>query len=170
MDGELKAEIAEVFKMFDEDECGFINVSELASALYTVTGEQMSREEALALMNRYDKNRTGEISLPDFESLVVSRLKGRGLQEEMSRAFKLLEDKDMPGYITRESMRKAAGSIGEKISEVELAEMFDQLVTGQATQAVDFATFCSIQYAAEQDASGAPIPPLPKPQQPQAAA
>ena len=153
MDGELKAEIAEVFRMFDEEDCGSINVTELTSALFTVTGEQMSREEALALMNRYDKDRSGEIDLSEFETLVMERLKGRGVQEETSRAFKLLEDKDVPGFVTRESLRKAALSIGEKIPEAELLEMFDQLVTGQSTPAVDFATFCSIQYAAEQEAA-----------------
>ncbi|MEM0150155.1 MAG: EF-hand domain-containing protein [Candidatus Micrarchaeaceae archaeon] len=151
---DLKSEIAEVFRMFDEDEGGSISVNELASALYAITGEQMSREETLALMRRYDKGSSGEITLAEFEALVIERLRGRSLQDEVSRAFKLLEDKETPGFITRESLRRAAASVGEKISDAELVEMFDQLVAGHTSHAVDFATFSSIQFAAEHDASG----------------
>lgn len=151
---ELKSEIAEVFRMFDEEDTGAINISELTSALFTITGEQMTREDTLAIMRRYDKDGSGAIDVQEFETLVMERLKGRGLQEESSRAFKLLEDKEMPGYITRESLRRAVMSVGEKISDAELSEMFDQLVTGQTSHAVDFATFCAIQNAAEQDAGG----------------
>lgn len=150
---DLKAEIAEVFHLFDEEDSGVIHLNELASALHTITGETISREETLHMIQKYDKNDVGVIQLNDFEDLVMSRLKGRSFQEETTRAFKLLEDKELNGFITKESLRKAALSVGEKLSDAELADMFDALVTGNTKeQAVDFATFCSIQYAAEQDA------------------
>jgi Ca2+-binding EF-hand superfamily protein len=148
---ELRSEIDEVFRMFDDDDSGSIDVSELASALYTITGEHIPREETLAIMQRYDRDHSGAIDRTEFETMVLERMRGRSFQEETSRAFKLLEDPETPGYVTRESVRKIAQEAGEKLSDAELAEMFDVLVTGQMTPAVDFATFCSIQYAAEHD-------------------
>lgn len=146
---ELKSEIDEVFRMFDEDDSGSIDAGELASALYTITGEQIPREEALQIMAKYDRDHSGAIDRSEFEAMVLERMKGRSFQEETARAFKLLEDKDLPGYVTRDSVRRVAQEAGEKLSDAELNEMFDIIVTGQQTAAVDFPTFCSIQYAAE---------------------
>lgn len=146
---ELKSEIDEVFRMFDEDDSGSIDAGELASALYTITGEHIPREEALQVMQKYDQDHNGGIDRNEFEQMVLERMKGRSFQEETTRAFKLLEDKDMPGFVTKESVRAVAAEAGEKLSEAELAEMFDVIVTGQQAAAVDFPTFCSIQYAAE---------------------
>lgn len=149
---ELKSEIDEVFRMFDEDDSGSIDAGELASALYTITGEHVPREEALAIMQKYDQDHSGTIDRNEFESMVLERMKGRSIQEETQRAFRLLEDKDVPGFITRESIRRVAAEAGEKLSEAELDEMFDAMVTGQTASAVDYPTFCSIQYAAENNA------------------
>ncbi len=146
---ELKSEIDEVFRMFDEDDSGSIDAGELASALYTITGEHIPREEALAIMQKYDQDHSGTIDRNEFESMVLERMKGRSIQEETARAFKLLEDKDMPGFVTKESVRRVAQEAGEKLSEAELNEMFDAMVTGHHSASVDFPTFCSIQYAAE---------------------
>lgn len=146
---ELKGEIDEVFRMFDEDDSGSIDAGELASALYTITGENIPREEALAIMQKYDRDHNGSIDRGEFESMVLERMRGRSFQEDTTRAFKLLEDKDMPGHVTRESLRRVAAECGEKLTDADLAEMFDALVTGQQVAAVDFATFCSIQFAAE---------------------
>lgn len=148
---ELRSEIDEVFRMFDDDDSGSIDAAELASALYTITGEHIPREETLAIMQRYDRDHNGSIDRGEFETMVLERMKGRSFQEETARAFKLLEDKDMPGFVTRDSLRRVAAEAGEKLSDAELSEMFDVLVTGQMAPAVDFATFCSIQYAAENE-------------------
>jgi Ca2+-binding EF-hand superfamily protein len=150
---DVRSEIAEVFKVFDEENSGHINLTELAAALRCVTGEQYSRDACLEMMTKYDKDRSGEISLGEFEDLVLDRIRGHSFQDETQRAFKLFEDRELPGFVTKDSLRRAAADIGEKISEVELAEMFDPMVTGQGAQAIDFATFSAIQYAAEHDPS-----------------
>jgi Ca2+-binding EF-hand superfamily protein len=149
MGEELKSEIDEVFRMFDEDDSGNIDAGELASALFTITGEHIPRDEALAIMQKYDRDHNGSIDRGEFEGMVLERMKGRSFDDEMNRAFKLLEDTEMPGFVTRESVRRVAQDAGEKLSEAELSEMFDVIVTGQQAAAVDFPTFCSIQSAAE---------------------
>lgn len=146
---EMRSEIIQVFKMFDEDDTGSIDVSELASALQTITGEKVSREDMMAIMAKFDADGSGSIELAEFESMVMERMRGRSFHEETAKAFNYLEDKSMPGFVTRESLRKAADDVGEKLTDVELNEMFDVLVTGQSSQAIDFATYCIVQQAAE---------------------
>ena len=190
---ELKSEIEDVFRMFDEDDSGSIDLSELSSAMHTVTGEPMSREDVLSIMQRYDVDGNGTIDRHEFQEMVLERIKSHSTQEECARAFRLLEERaalgsngqrpsltptdsapsssevsnlaysssaEPPntnnyggavgtGYITIDSVRRAAADVGEKLTEAELAEMFDVMVTGQKTPAIDFPTFCSIQFAAE---------------------
>ena len=150
---EIRAEIDDVFRMFDDDESGSIDAAELASALYTITGEKLPREEVLAIIQKYDRDSNGAIDRSEFETMVLERLKGRSFQEETARAFKLLEDPNASGTITKDSLRRAALECGEKVSEEDINEMFDTLVTGVPSPVVDFPTFCSIQFAAETKSS-----------------
>lgn len=156
---ELRAEIEDVFRMFDDDDSGAIDTTELISAVFTITGEKIPRDEALAIIARYDRTHSGTIDRAGFESMVLERLRGRGFQEETARAFKLLEDAAMPGYITRDSLRRAAVECGERLTEEELAEMFALAVTGLGAPSVDFATFYSIQYAAQHGVDEEALPP-----------
>ena len=139
--------------------------------MHTITGETVPREEALNIMAKFDRDHSGTIDRQEFEQMVLERMQGRSFQEETARAFKLLEDKDQPSFVTRESVRRVAQEVffgvhlvplthththththcqaGEKLTEEELNEMFDTLVTGLSTGAVDYSSFCAIQYAAE---------------------
>lgn len=146
---EIRAEIDEVFNMFDDDNSGAIDAAELASALYTITGEKLPREEAIAIIQKYDRDKSGEVDREEFSVMVMERLKGRTFQEETARAFKLLEDPNAAGTITKDSLRRAAAECGERLTEDDINEMFDTLVTGHPSPVVDFPTFCSIQFAAE---------------------
>ena len=146
---EIRSEIDDVFRMFDDDDSGAIDAGELSAALYTITGEKLPRDEILLIIQKYDRDSNGAIDRQEFETMVLERLKGRTFQEETARAFKLLEDPDAQGTITKDSLRRAAAECGEKLTEDDINEMFDTLVTGHPSPVVDFPTFCSIQFAAE---------------------
>lgn len=83
-----------------------------------------------------------------FEEVVLRRLNGRSYEEELAFAFSLLEDKYYPGFITKESLKRAAMETEEPLTEAEVLEMFDIMVTGVPTAAVDINTFSAIQDAA----------------------
>jgi Ca2+-binding EF-hand superfamily protein len=143
---ELRSEIEDVFRMFDDDDSGAIDARELISALFTITGEKIPREEALAIVAKYDRDHNGTIDRAEFEAMVMERLHGRSQEEETSRAFKLLEDSvNAPGHITKDSVRRAAAECGEVLTEEDLNDMFSIAVIGQTTPKVNFSTFCSIQ-------------------------
>ncbi|KAG5465551.1 hypothetical protein CUR178_00256 [Leishmania enriettii] len=88
------------------------------------------------------------IDLDVFEQIILRKLKHRGYEEELAYTFALLEDKSYAGFITKESVRRAAAETGESLTEAEIAEMFDPLVTGVSTAAVDLSTFTDIQLKA----------------------
>ncbi|CCW60106.1 unnamed protein product [Phytomonas sp. EM1] len=227
----LREEIHDVFKIFDEEESGSISMRELSRAMYTITGERISRMEMLKLLSHaretvsenhrrqeqmqqklqmassglepdqgankskegcdthsdmntetehmtsptgthkpslteagkteYDNSQTQYLSsrsqrhinsdgvdIEVFEQVVMRKLNSRSQQEELLFAFELLEDKVYPGYITKESLKRAAAESGEPLTDAEVTEMFDVAVTGVPTPAVDFNTFSIIQSAA----------------------
>ncbi|KAG5489395.1 hypothetical protein GH5_00264 [Leishmania sp. Ghana 2012 LV757] len=88
------------------------------------------------------------IDLDVFEQIILRKLKHRGYEEELAYTFALLEDKSYIGFITKESVRRAAAETGESLTEAEIAEMFDPLVTGVSTAAVDLSTFTDVQLKA----------------------
>ncbi|CBZ26094.1 putative caltractin [Leishmania mexicana MHOM/GT/2001/U1103] len=88
------------------------------------------------------------IDLDVFEQIVLRKLKYRSYEEELAYTFALLEDKSYPGFITKESVRRIAAETGEPLTEAEIAEMFDPLVTGVSTAAVDLSTFTDLQLKA----------------------
>ncbi|CAM44016.1 putative caltractin [Leishmania braziliensis MHOM/BR/75/M2904] len=88
------------------------------------------------------------IDLDVFEQIVLRKLKHRNYEEELAYTFALLEDKSYLGFITKESVRRAATETGEALTEAEIAEMFDPLVTGVSTAAVDLSTFTDLQLKA----------------------
>ncbi|RNF26581.1 caltractin [Trypanosoma conorhini] len=84
-----------------------------------------------------------------FVAVVLKTLNRRTYEQELLFTFHLLEDKNYPGFITKESLKRAAGEMEERLTDQEINEMFDKLVTGVSTAAVDFTTFSSILEAAK---------------------
>ncbi|KAL7695021.1 caltractin [Lotmaria passim] len=89
-----------------------------------------------------------EIDVEVFEQVVLRKLQHRSYEEELAYTFALLEDSTYTGFITKESVRRVAAKTGEPLTEAEIAEMFDTLVTGAPTAAVDLPTFTDLQLAA----------------------
>ncbi|KEG10251.1 caltractin [Trypanosoma grayi] len=83
-----------------------------------------------------------------FVAVVLKTLNRRTYEQELLFTFHLLEDKNYPGFITKESLKNAAAEMEERLTDQEVDEMFDTLVTGVPTAAVDLATFTSVLEAA----------------------
>ncbi|RNF03155.1 caltractin [Trypanosoma rangeli] len=83
-----------------------------------------------------------------FVAVVLKVLNRRTYEQELLFTFHLLEDKNYPGFITKDSLKTAAAEMEERLTDQEINEMFDKLVTGVSTAAVDFTTFATILDAA----------------------
>lgn len=101
-----------------------------------------------APLNWKEEEDTSNVTADVFEHVVQLKLNSRSYADELASTFALLEDKYYPGFITKESLLRAAAETEEPLTDTEIAEMFDPLVTGVPSAAVDFQTFCSIQNAA----------------------
>ncbi|EPY37913.1 caltractin [Angomonas deanei] len=84
-----------------------------------------------------------------FEAVVLAKMSARKYEEELKYCFSLLEDSYYEGFITKESLAKAAQAVEEPLTETEIKEMFNALVTGVPTAAIDFSTFVKIQNASK---------------------
>ncbi|KAG8343508.1 EF hand domain [Trypanosoma vivax] len=86
-----------------------------------------------------------------FVAVVMKTLNRRTREQELLFTFQLLEDKEYPGFITKESLKRASADIDEQLTDQEISEMLDKVVTGIATPAIDFVAFTSLMEAARKD-------------------
>ncbi|GMH87419.1 hypothetical protein TL16_g10852 [Triparma laevis f. inornata] len=69
-----------VFAAIDLSSDGFISVSELHIGLMSVTGQALSSEEAEKLVEKFDKNKDGQLNLEEFKMLCANQGKGKGFK------------------------------------------------------------------------------------------
>ncbi|KAJ0964980.1 hypothetical protein J5N97_026118 [Dioscorea zingiberensis] len=113
-------EFERVFNYFDEDGDGKISPAELRNCMRTV-GEELSTEDAEALVVSTDSDGDGLLGFEDFVKLVDvegEEEKGRNLRE----AFKMYEMEGR-GCITPKSLRRALHKLGETKTVEECAKM-----------------------------------------------
>eukprot|EP01062_Namystynia_karyoxenos_P057117 TRINITY_DN48052_c0_g1_i1.p1 TRINITY_DN48052_c0_g1~~TRINITY_DN48052_c0_g1_i1.p1 ORF type:complete len:206 (+),score=53.23 TRINITY_DN48052_c0_g1_i1:70-687(+) len=145
----LKREIREVFDMFDDDGSGTIDAMELQAAISTLTGVPMAREEAAALIHRVDQNGDGSIDFAEFYDMVSGKLQPSSQREEAKAAFMLFECKELPGWITIDSLREVAQELGERVSEERLEEMISVVSSAPDKKWVSFNDFLATQLPPE---------------------
>ncbi|KAM0937189.1 putative EF-hand domain-containing protein [Dioscorea sansibarensis] len=116
-------EFERVFQYFDEDKDGKISPTELRNCMRTV-GEELSAEDAEALVVSTDSDGDGLLCFEDFVKLVDvegEEEKGRNLRD----AFKVYE---MEGRdcITPKSLRRALSKLGESKTVEECIKMINR--------------------------------------------
>lgn len=114
-----------LFRYFDEDGDGKISPAELRNCMKKSTGEDLSAEDAEAVVGSTDSDGDGLLEFDDFVKLVESEgeeEKAKSLRE----AFQLYE---MKGHdcITPNSLRVAFGRLGEPKSLEECKAMIRNL-------------------------------------------
>lgn len=111
---------------------------------------QKNQGASIIGMNWLEDEGSDNVSPELFEMVVRMKLNSKSDDDELVSAFALLEDKYYPGFVTKESVLKAAAEADEPLTEAEVNEMFDPLVTGVPSAAIDFQKFCEIQKAAQE--------------------
>jgi len=118
---ELVAEFKEVFMLFDKDEDGVINMTELAVMMKSL-GQRPSETELEKMVQAVDQDGSGQIEFNEFLQMMARRMSGIESEEELREAFKCF-DKDDDGFLTVGELRHIMTSLGDKMTNLEVDDM-----------------------------------------------
>jgi len=113
-------EFKEAFNMIDQDRDGFISNDDLKDMLASL-GQVMGDSEIDAMI----KEAPGAINFTMFLTLFGEKLNGTDPEDVISNAFKCF-DPSGTGFIGENVMRELLMSMGERLTEEECDEMFNE--------------------------------------------
>jgi len=113
-------EFKEAFNMIDQDRDGFISNEDLKDMMASL-GQVQSDAEIDAMI----KEAPGAINFTMFLTLMGEKLNGTDPEDVIRNAFKCL-DKDGSGFISEDAMRELLKSMGERFTEAECDDMFEE--------------------------------------------
>merc|ERR1712159_482603 len=114
-------EINEAFSLFDADNSGMIDATELKSAMEAL-GFKPKREEIKKMLADIDKDGNGTIEASEFMELMTQKYSDKDAKDDIIKAFGLFDD-DGTGKITMKNLKRVAQELGESLSDEELKEM-----------------------------------------------
>jgi len=113
-------EFKEAFNMIDQDRDGFISNEDLKD-MQASMGQVQSDAEIDAMI----KEAPGAINFTMFLTLMGEKLNGTDPEDVIRNAFKCF-DKDGSGFINEDTMRELLKSMGERFTEAECDDMFEE--------------------------------------------
>lgn len=118
--------IDEVFKMFDKDDSGFIDVRELKHALYSM-GREVDDKQLKDFLKEYDKDNNDSLSKNEFHQM-LDRLYSVPEQEveEVIEAFKLF-DYNNSKTISLKELKNILTKYSNDFTEEECEELFKMI-------------------------------------------
>ena len=114
-------EYKKIFKLYSNNDDGYINKSELATIFKSINIDA-SDEEIKEIMKQLDLEEKNKINYDEFLSLINQGEKGFDEQEEVLKAFKVF-DKDGNGLINIKELKDIMLSLGNNWDENEINEM-----------------------------------------------
>ncbi|CAL4095974.1 unnamed protein product, partial [Meganyctiphanes norvegica] len=118
---DLVSEFKEAFMLFDKDEDGMIDTSDLGVVMRSL-GQRPTDSELRKMINEIETCSDGTIEFNEFLQMMSKKLKTIGNGDELREAFKVF-DKKKSGYLTSKELRHVMTSMGEKLSVGEVEDM-----------------------------------------------
>lgn len=115
-------EFKEAFNMIDQDRDGFISNDDLRDMLASL-GQVMKDDEIEAMI----KEAPGAINFTMYLTLMGEKLNGTDPEDVIKNAFKCF-DPENTGVINEDTMRELLMSMGERFTEEECDEMFNEAI------------------------------------------
>ena len=123
---EEKREIGVIFNTFDKDKSGTIEVGELRDAMKAL-GLKMDKDQIKEVMDKADKDGSGDISPDEFLQHMASMIQKREVKDELVKVFRIYDDDDN-GWIEYENLRKVADALyKEEVKNRQQAEKEQKL-------------------------------------------
>eukprot|EP00057_Strongylocentrotus_purpuratus_P032849 XP_789104.4 PREDICTED: calmodulin-A [Strongylocentrotus purpuratus] len=120
---EQMEEYREAFNSFDRNNDGVISVDEFGDVIRTL-GQNPTKKDIEDAVKRFDENKNGTIEFNEFIKMIdlIPFNDKDQEQEELRKAFQLF-DKDGNGYISAAELKLAMTTLGEPLTDDEVAEM-----------------------------------------------
>ncbi|EKM51108.1 uncharacterized protein PHACADRAFT_263081 [Phanerochaete carnosa HHB-10118-sp] len=118
---EQKSDFREAFSLFDKDSDGTITTKELGTVMRSL-GQNPIEAELQDMLNEVDEDGNGTIDFNEFLTMIERNMRDIDSEEVTKEAFKVF-DSDGDDYISPEELRRVMTSLGEKLSDMEVAEM-----------------------------------------------
>ncbi len=120
-----RAEVKEIFDLFDKNSTGRVSVSELGTILRALNLNP-TEAEVLEMIKRLDPTGMGSFGLKQLEDLVREKEKevNPNAFKELVDALKVF-DSDKDGLLSAEEFKHAMMNMGEKMQEYEIEEIIN---------------------------------------------
>lgn len=121
------AECKETFKIFDRNNDGNISTTELGKII-RILRQNPTESEMQDMINEIDADGNGVIDFDEFLTLMGRIMKSSDQcdDEEFQEAFRVF-DLNSDGFITANELHSVMTSLGEKITNDEIAEMIAEV-------------------------------------------
>ena len=100
---EKLVELRCAFDLFDNDNDGKINPSELGRAIEKM-GQKLTEEDLKEMIKEVDSDYNGSIEFSEFVQLMESKMKDNDSEEEIFEAFKIF-DKKGNGHVSKNDIK-----------------------------------------------------------------
>ncbi|KAI8368535.1 calmodulin [Blakeslea trispora] len=138
---DMLADCEDAFKLFDHNNDGAIDASELGSVM-TSLGLDPTKEEVNDMINNFDIDHSGKIEYREFLD-IMTQFKDK---DELVDAFRVF-DKNNDGYITLDELRSVMKHLGQSANDLELDKMIEEAdVDGDGR--IDYKEFAKIMSSA----------------------
>ena len=120
------AEYKEAFDMFDKNKKGTISAPDITKIMKNF-GYPISREEVEGMIAEIDTSGNGELDFEEFVTLMQKQTQyiDESDEDQVLKAFKSF-DKDHDGKITNYEFKYILTQMGDKFSEEELNQLFNE--------------------------------------------
>lgn len=121
------AEFKEAFAWFDKDGDGTITKDELRTVMQSL-GQNPTDQELVAMIAEVDDDGNEEIDFGEFLQLMARNMQDIEEDKIISTGFSVF-DTDGDGYISIDDLRNIMQSLGEQLTEDQLADIMRDIDT-----------------------------------------
>ena len=122
---EEQQEYKEAFQLFDKDNDEKITAEELGIVMRAL-GANPTKQRIGEIVKEFDKEGTGKFDQETFLQIMIEYGQEVDSTEDIKKAFEIF-DKEKNGYISASELKHVLTTLGEKLSEQEVDDLFKEI-------------------------------------------